>query len=705
MQYSFHELVEKYQELLDAQCKSVSPSPQRSTPRGEKNVAQPHPPVLAPDIVASPRVPPTAATPKQQQQQAAEQGEGHSGSPPGTRNKFATTRALPVQLDPASVASASARNAEGLCARLRVRYGSPGVSPQEAVAELIELVESLARLLDSISKEFYDRLSLPPIVSPNRSLSMDSGAQQPPLQAQPLRSNGVKFALPVDKVTSATSLPPITPPTLARFSPGTTATTTTVRVENADSNDDSTDGPTPKRMQTVQFKETGAFLEFAPLEVDVEQRSDSPGSSNSVSSVTTPQALLSLLLQRKSVVMQKELSRTTDATGLDMVNDFLILEELGRGASGIVYFVLDTRSSQEYAMKELRRERFTRTIRNMAGSTSLHSTVSSATDTAGPTADQIHREVAIMKRLNHPNICRLHEVIDDPTTNSIFLIMDFVPGGSIAHDFDQRSGTCTPIPLPKLRRYTHQMISGLRYLHKQNITHRDIKPLNVLLNSRTDRVVLVDFGVSTEATDDGKLTGFEGTPSFMAPECFSGGPFSGAAADVWSLGVTLFVLACGCMPFPATTRSELEASLRAPKLLFPPSFRNAAWMDLLRKMLEQDPAKRITLAGVRRHIALDDDADDDGETCTQAVSTLEVSSAISARRPSHKPDIDTLRRVSLSLAHSSGASMAAAERLLMNFCGSTTPHSVSTSSAVVHVVPGAESSDRVSLSLNSTSRL
>lgn len=100
-----------------------------------------------------------------------------------------------------------------------------------------------------------------------------------------------------------------------------------------------------------------------------------------------------------------------------------------------------------------------------------------------------------------------------------------------------------------------QVLSGLAYMHERNISHRDMKPENIIFNPRTGQVKIIDFGFACVSKD--KLRVFCGTPSYMSPEIVAKREYSGPSADIWACGVILFVLLTGTVPFKATTEKEL----------------------------------------------------------------------------------------------------------------------------------------------------
>ncbi|CAO3596662.1 unnamed protein product [Absidia cylindrospora] len=215
--------------------------------------------------------------------------------------------------------------------------------------------------------------------------------------------------------------------------------------------------------------------------------------------------------------------------------------------------------------------------------------------------DLVRGEVAILKKLHHPNVVKLYEVLDDPNDDSIFMVFEMAHQGVLMDiSLDE---TTTPYSEDQARRYFREMILGIEYLHNNDIAHRDIKPDNLLLSN--DNVLkIVDFGVSEMfIKGNDKLKKSAGSPAFMAPELCKPhhGEVSGKAADIWSMGVTLYCLVYGHLPFSSTNLLELMDKINNDPVDYSGHTLSDDVLDLLQRTLDKDPATRITMEDLRHH--------------------------------------------------------------------------------------------------------
>uniref|UniRef100_A0AAY4B3Q0 Protein kinase domain-containing protein n=1 Tax=Denticeps clupeoides TaxID=299321 RepID=A0AAY4B3Q0_9TELE len=213
--------------------------------------------------------------------------------------------------------------------------------------------------------------------------------------------------------------------------------------------------------------------------------------------------------------------------------------------------------------------------------------------------ERVYQEIAILKKLDHLNIVKLVEVLDDPAEDNLHMVFELVPKGPV-----MEVPTDSPFSEDQARLYLRDIILGLEYLHYQKIIHRDIKPSNLLLGD-DGHVKIADFGVSNEFEgSDALLSSTAGTPAFMAPETLTEQKqsFSGKALDVWALGVTLFCFVYGKCPFIDEYILGLHEKIRNASVEFPVTPQiSVELQDLLVQMLDKDPESRIPVPDIKLH--------------------------------------------------------------------------------------------------------
>ena len=157
----------------------------------------------------------------------------------------------------------------------------------------------------------------------------------------------------------------------------------------------------------------------------------------------------------------------------------------------------------------------------------------------GKATGKIAREIAIMKRLRHEHVVNLFDVLDDPNQNFLVMVLEYMPGGTVAADLAVTKALDTKLAVS----YFQQLVLGLEYLHHHDIFHRDIKPSNLLLSKDKKTLKISDFGVSEFLhTHNDSHLGLRGTVAFLAPETFGDKAFHAAPVDIWAAGVTFFVM-------------------------------------------------------------------------------------------------------------------------------------------------------------------
>ncbi|WOK91496.1 CBL-interacting protein kinase 19-like [Canna indica] len=207
----------------------------------------------------------------------------------------------------------------------------------------------------------------------------------------------------------------------------------------------------------------------------------------------------------------------------------------------------------------------------------------------------IKREIAILRRVRHPYIVELFEVM--ATKTKIYFVMEYVRGGELFSRVSKGR-----LLEDTGRRYFQQLISAVAFCHARGVFHRDLKPENLLVDENGDLKVS-DFGLSAVAEQmrgDGLFHTFCGTPAYVAPEVLSQRGYDGAKVDIWSCGVILFVLMAGHLPFydrsiVAMYRKIYKGVFRCPRWF------SEGLVDLLHRLLDVNPQTRITIPEIMQN--------------------------------------------------------------------------------------------------------
>ncbi|EDV99132.1 GH13203 [Drosophila grimshawi] len=198
-------------------------------------------------------------------------------------------------------------------------------------------------------------------------------------------------------------------------------------------------------------------------------------------------------------------------------------------------------------------------------------------------------EIATLECVHHPNILRLFEVVE--TLGRVYLVTEWIRGGELYNHITQ-GGPLREIHAAPLFK---QLLLAVKHMHSLGYVHRDIKAENVLLLSE-DRLKLADFGFSTQLINGAnqKLDTFCGSPPYAAPELFSDDHYIGAPVDVWALGILLYFMVVGNMPFRAPTIPGLKAAILKGDYLLPGQL-SLPCIRLIQRILIHVPAQRPTI--------------------------------------------------------------------------------------------------------------
>jgi len=258
-----------------------------------------------------------------------------------------------------------------------------------------------------------------------------------------------------------------------------------------------------------------------------------------------------------------------------LTDKYVVHEELGRGAFSVVKLVVEKETNTKYACKMINKSN------------------------VGQDMARLATEMEILKRVNHPHVINLKEIID--TKNCLFIITELVTGGEL---FDKivELGSYSERDAATL---VTKMVSAIDYLHDQGIVHRDLKPENLLLrdSSSITEIKLADFGLSKIVSQKVMMQTACGTPSYVAPEVLQAKGYD-KEVDMWSIGVITYILLCGFPPFYNEKLQLLFEQIMKADYDFPEDY----WCDVskeakdfIRKLLVVDPKKRMTGKEALKH--------------------------------------------------------------------------------------------------------
>lgn len=281
---------------------------------------------------------------------------------------------------------------------------------------------------------------------------------------------------------------------------------------------------------------------------------------------------MSLSPPEDTQVIPEPIHQTSSNITHKKVGNYLLLNTIGKGTFSKVSLATHLPTHQPVAIKILQKDKIKDKIDK----------------------ERIDREISILKQTSHPNISQLYEIVS--TKNNFYLVMEYINGGDL-FDYIYIENKLKEEKACLLFR---QIISCVEYLSKKGICHRDIKPENILLTKSKNKVKLIDFGLSNFCSDGSKLTSSCGSPCYASPEMISCIPYKGISTDLWSCGVVLYCMLVGCLPFDDDDIQCLYKKILIGEFVIPSSLSSEA-IDLLKKILEVDPKKRITLSGIKKH--------------------------------------------------------------------------------------------------------
>jgi 5'-AMP-activated protein kinase catalytic alpha subunit len=254
-----------------------------------------------------------------------------------------------------------------------------------------------------------------------------------------------------------------------------------------------------------------------------------------------------------------------------VVGNYILGRDLGKGTFGEVMVGTHQLTNEKVAIKVLEKDKIV----------DVHD------------VERVTREIHILKIVRHPTIVQLYEIIE--TEKELYLIMEYARGGELFEYIVNRKR----VKERDACKFLHQILSGVDYLHKLGICHRDLKPENLLMDD-FNNIKIVDFGLSNTYKPGESLNTACGSPCYAAPEMVAGKKYDGQAADMWSVGVIIYAMVCGFLPFEDPKTNKLYNKIINAEFNIP-EFVSESCQELIRNVLSPDPKSRMTIEGIRNH--------------------------------------------------------------------------------------------------------
>ena len=251
------------------------------------------------------------------------------------------------------------------------------------------------------------------------------------------------------------------------------------------------------------------------------------------------------------------------------IGPFQMINEIGKGKFSKVFLGIHEKTKEKVAIKQIPK-------------------------TSEQNINAVYDEIKFHKKLIHPYLCKMYSVIEN--SDYLFIVTEYCSGGEI---FKKIAEEIDHFEEAQACKIFSQILSGLEYMHNNYIAHWDIKLENMLFDEYGD-AKLTDFGLSNSFEGDISFTKAGLSPMYAAPEVFKGKEFKVRNSDIWSMGICLYVMACGDFPFQGEDVKELVINILKNRFEVP-DFISPLFKDLIYKILEKNPAKRLTIQQIKEH--------------------------------------------------------------------------------------------------------
>ena len=264
-------------------------------------------------------------------------------------------------------------------------------------------------------------------------------------------------------------------------------------------------------------------------------------------------------------------SHSSKEQNIKIIGDYYLKQTIGSGTFSKVKLGINKYSNEKVAIKLLKKSKIIEK----------------------DDLERILREMSIYKEISHENVIEVFNMFE--TNEYYMIIMKYYEGGELFNyivDNDRLSEEESAF-------FFYQIINGVEYIHSKGITHRDLKPENLLLD-KEKKLKIIDFGLSNYFNGENLLKTPCGSPCYASPEMVSGNKYSGFKIDIWAIGIILYAMLCGYLPFEDDDNNILFQKILNCKLEYP-RFLSKLSIDIINKILVTDPNKRFTIKDIKKH--------------------------------------------------------------------------------------------------------
>lgn len=247
------------------------------------------------------------------------------------------------------------------------------------------------------------------------------------------------------------------------------------------------------------------------------------------------------------------------------IGPYELLDTIGQGAFSIVKIVRHTEINQYFACKIVPRAR-------------INDRLSRA---------RFEMEIRVNQQIHHPGIVELLDLFED--NNNFYLILEFCSNGELFSYITEREKLSESDSKPIIR----QLLEVIKYYQSMNVSHRDLKPENLLIG-QDGKIKIADFGMATFMNRDGTVQESCGSPCYTSPECLSYTKYDGKATDMWSLGVIMYAMLTGKIPWTATDKQTMFEQIRHGDFEIPMTLSREC-VNLLSGLMRVSPRQRMTV--------------------------------------------------------------------------------------------------------------